>query len=259
MFSTDHIVSFTLSAVLHLLGMLLLGYYGLSHTEEPVKTVPELEVASLELTLEDVAADVPGAAPGAAQPPAAELVRLQLPEAVAEPPLQPQLPEKPDFAAALPPPEPVPEPTPVPVPVPVPAPSDTPVRPAKPSPAVSAPAPAVKPKPLPSVDVASREGGGGGGASGHIDAHPSLDRPIRPTYPIGARRRGEEGTVILDVNVAADGAASSVTLVSSSGFPELDRAAERAAAQARFKPGTRDGRPIDSAARLTLIFRLRDL
>jgi len=47
--------------------------------------------------------------------------------------------------------------------------------------------------------------------------------------------------------------------VSSSGFPELDRAAERAAAQARFKPGTRDGRPIDSAARLTLIFRLRDL
>lgn len=257
MFSADHIVSFTLSAVLHLLGMLLLGYYGVSHTEEPVTTVPELEVASLELTLEDVAADVPGAAPGAAQPPAAELERLQLPEAVAEPHVQPQLPEKPDFTAALPPPEPVPAPPPVPVPVPAPPPADTPVRPVKPSPAVSEPAPAVKP--LPSVDVASREGGGGGGASGHIDDHPSLDRPIRPTYPIGARRRGEEGTVILDVNVAADGAASSVTLVSSSGFPELDRAAERAAAQARFKPGTRDGRPIDSAARLTLIFRLRDL
>ena len=257
MFSADHIVSFTLSAVLHLLGMLRLGYSGVSQTEEPVTTVPELEVASLELTLEDVAADVPGAAPGAEQPPAAELVRLQLPEAVAEPPLQPQLAEKPDFTAALPTPEPVPAPTPVPVPVPAPPRPDPPVRPVKPSPAVSAPAPAVKP--LPSVDVASREGGGGGGASGHIDAHPSLDRPIRPTYPIGARRRGEEGTVILDVNVAADGAASSVTLVSSSGFPELDRAAERAAAQARFKPGTRDGRPIDSAARLTLIFRLRDL
>lgn len=255
MFSTDHIVSFTLSAVLHLLGMLLLGYYGVSHTEEPAETVPELAVSSLELTLEDVVAAVPGAAPGAAQPAAAELERLQLPEAVAEPPLQPQLPEKPDFTDALPPPEPVPAPTPVPVAVP--PRSAPPVRSVKPSPAVSSPAPSVKP--LPSVDVASREGGGGGGASGHIDAHPSLDRPIRPTYPIGARRRGEEGTVILDVNVAADGAASSVTLVSSSGFPELDRAAERAAAQARFKPGTRDGRPIDSAARLTLIFRLRDL
>ena len=255
MFSTDHIVSFTLSAVLHLLGLLLLGYCGVSRTEEPVKTVPELEVASLELTLEDVAADVPGAAPGAEQPPAAELLRLQLPEAVAEPAVRPQLPEKPDFTAALPQPEPVPQPTPVPVPAP--PPSAPPVRPVKPAPAAPASAPAVKP--LPSVDVASREGGGGGGASGHIDAHPSLDRPIRPTYPIGARRRGEEGTVILDVNVAADGAASSVTLVSSSGFAELDRAAERAAAQARFKPGTRDGRPIDSAARLPLIFRLRDL
>ena len=65
--------------------------------------------------------------------------------------------------------------------------------------------------------------------------------------------------MILDVSVAADGSASGVALVSSSGFPELDRAAERAAAQARFKPGTRDGRPIGSAARLTLIFRLRDL
>ena len=157
MFSTDHIVSFTLSAVLHLLGMLLLGYYAASPTEEPVTTVPELAVASLELTLEDVAADVPGAAPGAAQPPAAELLRLQLPEAVAEPPLPPQLPEKPDFTDALPPPEPVPTPTPTPAPAPPPPPA-APAPPVKPAPAVSASAPSVEP--LPSVDVTSREGGG---------------------------------------------------------------------------------------------------
>ena len=65
--------------------------------------------------------------------------------------------------------------------------------------------------------------------------------------------------MILDVTVAADGRAASVSRVSSSGFQELDLAAERAAAQARFKPGTRDGKAVESAARLTLIFRLRDL
>ena len=57
---------------------------------------------------------------------------------------------------------------------------------------------------------------------------------------------------------SAAGDVSSVTLVASSGFPDLDRAAQRAASQARFKPGTRDGQPAPASARLTLIFRLRD-
>jgi len=65
--------------------------------------------------------------------------------------------------------------------------------------------------------------------------------------------------VILDATVTAEGHASNVTIVTSSGFPDLDRAAERAVLQARFKPGTRNGRPTTSAARLTLIFRLLDL
>jgi protein TonB len=99
---------------------------------------------------------------------------------------------------------------------------------------------------------------GGGGAYGRIDAHPALNRPIKPSYPIGARRRGEEGTVILDVVVAEDGTARTVTKVATSGFPELDGAAERAAAKARFKPGTRDGKPVLSAARITIVFCLRD-
>ena len=63
---------------------------------------------------------------------------------------------------------------------------------------------------------------------------------------------------MLDVTVTAEGRARSVSLVSSCGFAELDGAAERAAAQARFKPGTRNGSPVESAARLTIIFRLRD-
>ncbi|MEI7902520.1 MAG: energy transducer TonB [bacterium] len=127
-------------------------------------------------------------------------------------------------------------------------------------PPVPAAPPAGPPATLQPLNSGESNGGnnGGGGAYGRVDGHPSLDRAIKPNYPIGARRRGEEGTVILDVTVAADGSAAKTALVSSSGFPVLDRAAQRAAAQARFKPGTRDGQPVESAARLTLIFRLRD-
>ena len=265
MAATDHIVSFTVSAAIHLLGMLLIGFLITHHRVPETAVEPAaLEVAALELSLSMEEVGLPGA--NAAQASAASdtaMPTLRLPEPVVQP-QPPQLPEKPDFNDALPPPEPLPEPPPQPVtapsPVAVPNPAPTPAPRATPAPsqAPAATASAAKTS-LPSIDIPNGNGiEGKGGASGHIDGHPSLERAIRPSYPIGARRRGEEGKVILDVNVSAEGRAASVTLVTSSGFPELDRAAERAAAQARFKPGTRDGRAVESSARLTLIFRLRD-
>lgn len=266
MFSADHIVSYTLSAALHLTGLLLLGFYAVHHRDAPATAAPELEVTAVELTLTEIAPDVPGAGPKAAQAPAAEISPLPLPEPVPEMAAQPQLQEKPDFADALPEPEAVPEPKPVPAPVPVakpvpPAekPKPAPAAQAAPAPTPAAPAAAVIEPALAVPGASQRENAGAAGSAGHIDAHPSLDRPIRPSYPIGARRRGEEGTVILDASVGEDGRTTGVTLVSSSGFPDLDRAAVRAVEQARFKPGARDGRPVASFARLTLIFRLRDL
>ena len=256
-FSFDHLISFTLAAVLHLLVLLFAGHHLAASHQTAAETVPELDVVSVELTLE-------GAAPDAAAAAASAGARSADTEAV--------------------PPRPVPKPSAEPPPLPPSLPLPVPVAVRHVAPPLAEPAkmpeqnlPAedteVVPPPEPRTDggrtsasaaeadtpgpVATVESGGG--ASGHIDAHPSLARPIRPSYPIGARRRGEEGTVILDVNVDADGRAERVTLVSSSGFPELDRAAVRAAEQARFKPATRDRQPFASAARLTLIFRLRDL
>ncbi len=266
-FSYDHLISFTLSAALHLLGLLLLGRAALQHAEEPADTAPELLLTSVQLTLSETEPLAPGAASAPAQP---EVPPLAIPEPEPLPPKE--LPAKPDFTEALPdlplpPPEPLPDPKVEPAPDPAPEPPPTPKppppapvapqpRPA-PQPAAADTAPPAPPTPLPSIE--SEESAGDGGAAGRIDAQPSLDRAIRPIYPLGARRRGEEGTVVLDVKVADDGRAGGVTLVRSSGFPELDRAAERAAAQARFNPATRGGRPVESAARLTLVFRLRDL
>jgi protein TonB len=264
---SDHILSFLLAVLLHVLGLLVVGSRVL-HNAEVAATLPELQVASVELTLAGIAPEAAAAGGAAAAQPAEpeSVPPLELPKPDAPPP-PPILPDKPSFTEALtPPPVPPPEPVPAPVPEPVPEPVPAPVPATAPRVAAVTPAPATQSPAAAAAarqDAQSQETGAtiqpaSGGSFGRLDAHPALDRPIRPNYPIGARRRGEEGTVILDVKVTADGRAGTVSQVASSGFAELDRAAERAASQARFKPGSRNGLPVESAARLTIIFRLRD-
>jgi len=79
-------------------------------------------------------------------------------------------------------------------------------------------------------------------------------RPIRgsvanrdPAYPDAARRRGEQGRVMLRVNV---------TPLQSCGFPRLDDAAVAAVRQWRFEPAERNGKPVEGAADVPILFRL---
>lgn len=55
-----------------------------------------------------------------------------------------------------------------------------------------------------------------------------------PVYPLVARRRGEEGKVLLRVNLSQSGAIKDVTVEESSGFELLDRAALKAVRRWRF-------------------------
>jgi TonB family protein len=55
-----------------------------------------------------------------------------------------------------------------------------------------------------------------------------------PAYPLVARRRGEEGKVLLRVNLSQSGAVKDVTVQESSGFELLDRAALKAVRRWRF-------------------------
>jgi protein TonB len=57
-----------------------------------------------------------------------------------------------------------------------------------------------------------------------------------PAYPAAARRRQEEGKVMLRVYVSAAGGAEKVELQQSSGFPHLDQAAMDAVRGWRFVP-----------------------
>lgn len=80
----------------------------------------------------------------------------------------------------------------------------------------------------------------------------------RARYPDRARRLGLEGTVVLLLRVAADGAVMRVEVVTSSGHAILDLAAEEAAASWRFEPARRDGKAIAYDVRVPVEFRLTD-
>ena len=90
-----------------------------------------------------------------------------------------------------------------------------------------------------------------------VDAPPKPRKTIRPDYPKGARQRGEQGDVVLEIRVGADGLVDYVSVVESCGHSELDEAAVRAAKAAHFTPAKAGGRSVASTARLTLTFRLR--
>ena len=90
-----------------------------------------------------------------------------------------------------------------------------------------------------------------------IDAPPKPHKTIKPDYPKGARQRGEQGDVVLEIRVNAAGIVDRVDIVFSCGFSELDEAAVRAARTARFTPAKSGGSPVASTARLTLNFKLK--
>ena len=90
-----------------------------------------------------------------------------------------------------------------------------------------------------------------------LDAPPKPRRNIKPDYPKGARQRGEQGDVILEIRVNSKGTVDDVKVATSSGFAELDEAAVRAAKAAKFSPARSGRDPVASTARLKLSFKLK--
>ena len=91
-----------------------------------------------------------------------------------------------------------------------------------------------------------------------VDKPPAPRRRIKPEYPKGARQRGEEGDVTIELDVSSDGTVDGVRIVASCGFAELEQAAIQAVKLARFTPARRGSTNVPSTARLTLTFRLKE-
>jgi len=82
-----------------------------------------------------------------------------------------------------------------------------------------------------------------------------LNNP-RPAYPMAARRRGDQGTVMIRVVVTADGFAANVHVGKSSGHPSLDEAALTAVKSWRFVPARQGGQAIESPYVVPVVFKL---
>ena len=81
-------------------------------------------------------------------------------------------------------------------------------------------------------------------------------REIVPAYPFRARKKGYEGIVTLDVVVSVQGVPLSCSIADSSGFKDLDKAAEDTILASLFYPGTINGEQIESTLRIHISFRL---
>ena len=82
-----------------------------------------------------------------------------------------------------------------------------------------------------------------------------LDNPP-PPYPRLSRQLGEEGTALLKVQVGPNGRPLQIKLMSSTGYPRLDEAAETTVAQWRFVAATRNGQSITSWVLVPIKFRI---
>ncbi len=76
----------------------------------------------------------------------------------------------------------------------------------------------------------------------------ALSTSCLPSYPAASRRLGEEGDVILQVWIAADGTASQVSVAMGSGYERLDSVTAQCFERARptFVPLMVDGQPADA-------------
>jgi protein TonB len=82
--------------------------------------------------------------------------------------------------------------------------------------------------------------------------------PCKPKYPLYSRIHGEEGTVVLSVEIDESGRCGKIDVVGSSGCRRLDQAAIEALRRTPFKPASRAGKPVPSTKRIAIVFRLQD-
>jgi protein TonB len=100
--------------------------------------------------------------------------------------------------------------------------------------------------------------GGGNSKSGGIAA-PGILSKVDPAYPSASRKAGQEGTVLLRIEILANGRTGDVSVVQSTGYSTLDEAAIAAVGKWQFVPAKdlATGRSVACTTTLPVSFRLR--
>lgn len=119
-----------------------------------------------------------------------------------------------------------------------------------------APKPEVKEKPAPKKVVKKSEdrSPNSGGVVRQTRAS-YLSNPA-PSYPSVAKRKKQQGKVILDVLLNAKGRVDSIRIYRSSGYTSLDKSALKAVRRWRFKPQKLGGIAVASKVYVPVVFEL---
>jgi protein TonB len=75
-------------------------------------------------------------------------------------------------------------------------------------------------------------------------------------YPKASLMNEEQGTTSMSFLVNADGSVADSKLEKSSGFKGLDKAAQKGLSACKFKPGTKDGSPAQTWAKVDYAWKL---
>lgn len=123
----------------------------------------------------------------------------------------------------------------------------------------------------PVVEVGPVEGTGTGNGNGvaieappppPVFVDPVLDQryagSFQPTYPTDERRADREGSVVVRVLIGIDGRVKQVEQVRATSDSFFKATMRRALEAWRFKPGTRNGVPVERWRQITVSFHLED-
>jgi protein TonB len=88
------------------------------------------------------------------------------------------------------------------------------------------------------------------------EARPIYRKNPPPRYPGLARRKGYQGTVVLEVLVDERGKVGGLRVITSSGYAILDRAAVGAVENWLFEPGVREGEAVAMRVKIPVRFEL---
>jgi protein TonB len=109
-------------------------------------------------------------------------------------------------------------------------------------------------------EAATTSGGMGNSSSQSGIAAPGILSKVDPVYPSAARQAGLEGTVVLRIQILANGRPGEIAVARSTGHAVLDEAAITAVGKWRFVPAKdrTSGRTVTCTTTLPISFRLQD-
>ncbi|MDN4051859.1 energy transducer TonB [Massilia sp. YIM B02763] len=96
-------------------------------------------------------------------------------------------------------------------------------------------------------------------ADSKVDEHAIVDfnSCAKPMYPHADVQAGHQGTVTLSFLVEQDGKVGDSKVVTSSGFATMDEAARTAIMKCRFRPATKNGKPVKDWTKVQYVWTLK--